>query len=71
MNPTTIAAVPFLATGSGNLSDPPVRQLLPRTGTFSQTIQLILNPSTVVSSDTASCTIAAPTATPGTPCGDG
>ena len=71
MNPTTLAGVPFLATGSGNLGDPPTRQLLPRTGTFSRTIELILNPSTIVSSDTPSCTIAAPTATPGTPCGDG
>ena len=71
MNPTTISAVPFLATGSGNVGDPPVRQLLPSTGTFTQTINLILNPSTVVASSTPSCTIAAATASPGTPCGDG
>ncbi len=71
MNPTTLAGVPFLATGSGNVGDPPTRQLLPRTGTFSQTIQLILNPATIVSTDTPSCTIGAATATPGTPCGDG
>jgi hypothetical protein len=71
MNPTVISTVPFLATGSGNVGDPPIRQLLPQTGTFSQTIQLILNPSTVISTDSPSCTIAGPTATPGTPCGDG
>jgi hypothetical protein len=71
MNPTTISAVPFLATGSGNVGDPPVRQLLPSTGTFTQTINLILNPSTIVASSTPSCTIAAATASPGTPCGDG
>jgi hypothetical protein len=71
MNPTTLAGVPFLATGSGNVGDPPTRQLLPQTGTFSWTIQLILNPATIVATDTPSCTIAAATATPGTPCGDG
>jgi hypothetical protein len=71
MNPTTISTVPFLATGSGNVGDPPVRQLLPQTGTFTTTINLIANPSTVLTTDTPTCTIAAPTATPGTPCGDG
>jgi len=53
------------------VGDPPTRQLLPETGTFSWTVELILNPSTIVASDTPSCTIGAPTATPGTPCGDG
>ena len=32
--PTTLTVAPFLGTGSGNVGDPPVRQLLPKTGTF-------------------------------------
>ena len=71
INAQTLAGAPFLGTGSGNVGDPPTRQLLPETGTFNQTAQLITNPSTVVSSDAMPCTIAAGTATPGTPCGDG
>jgi hypothetical protein len=71
INPTTESAAPFLPTGSGNPGDPSVRQLLPETGTFSQTMELISNPSTVISSTSSNCTIAADTAIPGTPCGDG
>jgi len=71
INSQTISAAPFLGTGSGNVGDPPVRQLLPETGTFNMTAQTITNPSTIVSSDLIPCTIGADTATPGTPCGDG
>jgi hypothetical protein len=71
MNSTVVSAAPFLATGSGNNGDPPVRQLLPKTGTFTWTMELILNPSTVVSTTTDTCTIAVSTAAPGTSCGDG
>jgi hypothetical protein len=71
INSTVVSAAPFLATGSGNNADPPVRQILPKTGTFTTTMELILNPSTVVSTTTDTCTIAAATATPGVPCGDG
>jgi hypothetical protein len=69
--PTTLSTVPFLSTGSGNVGDPPVRQLLPETGTFSWTLELLSGPSTLISSDSPTCTIAASTASPGTPCGDG
>ena len=71
MNSTVVSAAPFLATGSGNNADPPVRQLLPKTGTFTWTMELILNPSTVVSTTTDTCAIPVSTATPGVPCGDG
>jgi hypothetical protein len=71
INPTTESAAPFLPTGSGNPGDTPVRSLLPETGTFSQTMELISNPSTIISSDSSPCTIAVDTAIPGTPCGDG
>jgi len=71
INSTVVSAAPFLATGSGNEGDPPVRQLLPKTGTFTTTMQLILNPSTVVATSSDTCTISGPTASPGTPCGDG
>jgi len=69
--PTTLSTVPFLATGSGNVGDPPVRQLTPRTGSFAWTLELLSGPSTLISSDSPTCTIAASTAAPGTPCGDG
>jgi hypothetical protein len=71
INSTVVSAAPFLATGSGNNGDPPVRQLLPKTGTFTTTMELILNPSTVVSTTSDTCTISVSTATPGVPCGDG
>jgi hypothetical protein len=71
INSTVVSAAPFLATGSGNNGDPPVRQLLPKTGTFTWTMELILNPSTVQSTTTDTCTIAVSTAIPGVPCGDG
>jgi len=72
MNASTKAGAPFLATGSGNPADPPVRQLLPETGSFSQTTELILNPSTIVASSSGpACTITSPTSSPGTSCGDG
>jgi len=71
LSPTTLTTAPFLPTGSGNVGDPPVRQLLPETGAFSWTIELLTGPSTLISSSTPSCTISASTAIPGTPCGDG
>lgn len=72
MNATTESSAPFLPTGSGNPGDPPIRQLLPETGSFTQTVQLILNPSTVVATSTStSCTISSDTTSPGLPCGDG
>lgn len=72
MNPTVKAGAPFLATGSGNNGDPAIRQLLPETGTFSQTMQLIGNPSTVVAQSTGTpCTIGPATDAPGLTCGDG
>jgi hypothetical protein len=71
INSTVVSAKPFLATGSGNNGDPPVRQILPKTGTFTWTMQLILNPATVQSTSTDTCTISASTAIPGVPCGDG
>jgi len=73
--PTTLTVSPFLSTGSGNVGDPPVRQLLPKTGTFAWNLQLLSGPSTVVSTnpagDSPTCVISASTASPGTPCGDG
>jgi len=69
-DPTVLAGAPFLPTGSGNVGDPSVRSLLPITGTFDMTLELLLA-SSPITSDTASCTIAGPTAIPGTPCGDG
>jgi hypothetical protein len=72
INATTKSAAPFLATGSGNNGDPTIRQLLPETGSFSQTIQLIQNPSTVVSSSVSTpCVIGADTSNPNLSCGDG
>ena len=72
INATTKSAAPFLATGSGNPGDPTIRQLLPETGSFSQTIQLIENPSTVVSSNVSTaCVIGVDTTPPGLTCGDG
>ena len=69
---TTKSAAPFLPTGSGNPADPTIRSLLPETGSFSQTIQLITNPSTVVSTSTATaCVIGAATSAPSLACGDG
>jgi len=69
---TTKTVAPFVPTGSGNPSDPPLRQLQPVTGAFSQKMELILNPSTVVASSTGTaCTIGAPTAAPNLACGDG
>jgi len=71
INPVVISGAPFLPTGSGNGGDPPVRQLLPTTGTFTTTVELILNPSSVVNTSTDTCTISASTAIPGVQCGDG
>jgi len=71
INPVVISGAPFLPTGSGNDGDPPVRQLLPQTGTFTSTMELITNPSTVLNTSTDTCTVAAATATPGVGCGDG
>lgn len=74
-NSQTFAAAPFLPTGSGNPSDPPIRQLLPKTGSFTTTIEELTNntapnPPTQVSVSTFSCTIPTDTST-NTSCGDG
>jgi hypothetical protein len=71
INSTVVSAAPFLATGSGNEGDPPVRSLLPKTGTFTVTVEGILNGTGVIFTDTDTCTISGPTTSPGTPCGDG
>jgi len=71
ITPTTITLAPFVSTGSGNVSDPPIRQLIPRTGTFAWNLQLFNIGGGNISTDTPSCTISASTASPGTPCGDG
>jgi hypothetical protein len=78
IDPTTQSAAPFLPTSSGNNADPTLRSLLPiSSGAFSQTIQLIENPSaftagSVIGTFTSTaCATVLSTAAPDTHCGDG
>jgi hypothetical protein len=71
---TTLSTAPVLATGSGNPSSPPIRELGPATGTFSEKVQLY-NGATLLSTITpthpAGCAIVTSTATPTFGCGLG
>ena len=71
INPTVKAGAPFLATGSGNDADPQIRQLMPETGTFHQTTELLTGATVISSSNSADCTIGPATDAPGLTCGDG
>jgi len=72
---TTLTTAPFLATGSGNVSSPSVRQVGPATGLFGQKISFYNGTANTTSlfADAAptGCTVIARTAVPSFTCGLG